>query len=174
MTVSGNELNFERLSFWTEEMRALTEGKKSNQDFSLCTKSCGNDWHFKVGEKVYDVKSRKAASVPAEFAKTAYMGIDKKDTYATLLFPAAENNGNIHSYILEVYDTEGNKVGENTVTTEHHIDASYEHYSDYYTIAIGGLKPETEYVFKVYARDWFFNKSNVPLVVKAKTLAASV
>ena len=23
MTVSGNELNFERLSFWTDEMRAL-------------------------------------------------------------------------------------------------------------------------------------------------------
>ena len=170
MTVSGNELNFERLSFWTDEMRALTEGKKTEQDFSLCTKSCGKDWHFKIGEKVYDIKSRKAASVPAEFAKTAYMGISKRDTYATLFFPAAEVKDNIHSYLLEVYDTDGNKVGENTVNSEHHIDASCEYYSDYYSIAIGGLKPATEYVFKVYARDWFFNKSEVPLVVKAKTL----
>ena len=170
MTVNGDEVNLERLSFWTEEMCALTEGRKANQDFSLCTKSCGKDWHFKIGEKVYDVKSRKTSSVPAEFAKTAYMGISKKDTYATLFFPAAETKDNTHSYVLEVYDTEGNIVGENTINTEHHIDASCEYYSDYYSIAIGGLEPETEYVFKVYARDWFLNKSEVPLVVKAKTL----
>ena len=171
MTVSGNEINIERLSFWTDEMRALTEGKKSEQDFSLCTKSCGKDWHFKIGEKVYDIKSRKAASVPAEFAKTAYMGINQKDTYATLYFPAAEKKDNIHSYVLEAYDMDGNMVGENTVNTEHHIDASCEYYSDYYTLAVGGLKPATEYEFKVYARDWFFNKSKTPLVVKAKTMA---
>ena len=170
MTVSGDEVNLERLSFWTDEMIALTEGKKNNQDFSLCTKSCGKDWHFKIGEKVYDVKSRKAASVPAEFAKTAYMGINKKDTYATLYFPAAEKKANTHSYVLEVYDMDGNLVGENSVNTEHHIDASCDYYSDYYSIAVGGLKPETEYEFKVYARDWFFNKSTTPLVVKAKTL----
>jgi len=170
MTVSGNEVNLERLSFWTDEMRALTEGKKSGQDFSLCTKSCGKDWHFKIGEKVYDEESRKAASVPAEFAKTAYMGINQKDTYATLYFPAAEKKDNIHSYVLEAYDADGVLVGENSVNTEHHIDASCEYYSDYYTLAVGGLKPETEYEFKVYARDWFFNKSKAPLVVKAKTL----
>jgi len=170
MTVSGDEVNLERLSFWTDEMRALTEGRKTQQDFSVCTKSCGADWHFKVGEKVYDIKSRKAASVPAEFAETAYMGIDKKDTYATLYFPAAQVKDNIHSYLLEAYDADGNKVGENFVNTEHHIDASCEYYSDYYSVAIGGLKPETDYVFKVYARDWFFNKSKNPLVVKAKTL----
>ena len=170
MTVSGNELNFERLSFWTDEMRALTEGRKTEQDFSLCTKSCGKDRHFKIGEKLYDMKSRKAASVPAEFAKTAYMGISKRDTYATLFFPAAEAKDNTHSYVLEVYDADGNFVGENSINTEHHIDATCEYYSDYYSIAIGGLKPATEYVFKVYARDWFFNKSEVPLVVKAKTL----
>lgn len=170
MTVSGNEVNLERLSFWTDEMRALTEGRKNNQDFSLCTKSCGKDWHFKIGEKLYDVNSRKAASVPAEFSETAYMGIDKKDTYATLFFPAAEVKDNIHSYLLEAYDTDGNLVGENFVNTEHHIDASCEYYSDYYSVAIGGLEPDTEYIFKVYARDWFFNKSKAPLVVKAKTL----
>ena len=98
------------------------------------------------------------------------MGISKRDTYATLYFPAAEAKDNTHSYVLEVYDADGNFVGENSINTEHHIDASCEYYSDYYSIAIGGLKPETDYVFKVYARDWFFNKSEVPLVVKAKTL----
>ncbi|MBE6688056.1 MAG: metallophosphoesterase [Ruminococcaceae bacterium] len=168
MTVEDDVVNLERLSFWTDEMIALTEGKKKEQDFSVCTKSCGKDWHFKIGEKVYDVNSRKAASVPAEFAKTAYMGIDKKDTYATLYFPAAEKKDNIHSYLLEVYDMDGNLVGENSVNAEFHIDASCEFYSDYYSIAIGGLNPGTAYEFKVYARDWFFNKSKTPLVVKAK------
>ncbi len=116
------------------------------------------------------MESRRAASVPAEFAKTAYMDIHKKDTYATLYFPSAEGTGNIHSYVLEAYDAKGNPVGENVVNTEHHIDAFGEFYSDYYSIVIGGLEPATEYEFRVYARDWFYNKSKTPLVVKAKTL----
>lgn len=169
VTVCEDEVNFERLSFWTDEMIDLTEGRKKEQNYKLCTKSCGKDWHFRIGEKRYDIKSRKAASVPPEFASTAYMGILKEDTYATLMFPAAKKCDNIHSYILEVYDLNENKVAENVIPTEYHIDNSCEHYSDYYTMAVGGLMPETEYIFKVYARDWFLNKSVTPLVVKAKT-----
>ncbi len=170
MTVSDDDIRLERLSFWTDEMIDLTDGRKKDQNFALCTKSCGKDWHFKIGEKKYDVKSRKAASIPPEFPETAYMGIVKKDTYATLFFPAAKKQDNIHSYVLEVYDTNGNKAAENAVLTEHHIDSSCEYFSEYYSIAAGGLMPETEYIFKVYARDWFFNKSKNPLVVKATTL----
>ena len=169
MTVVENELNFERLSFWTKEMIELTENRKKEQDFKLCTKSCGNDWNFKIGEKKFDIKSRKLKSIPPEFSETAYMGVMKKDTYATLFFPAAKKSSNIHSYVLEVYDLNDNKVAENIVLTEHHIDNSCEYFSKYYSISVGGLAPETEYIFKVYARDWFLNKSNSPLIVKAKS-----
>ena len=175
MTVKGCEVNFERISFWTEEMVALTEGRRTEQNFSLCTKSAGADWHFVVGgEKPYDFELRYRQAVAPEFPENAEAGIYCADTFAVVRFPAAlpleKDNDLVHSYCVEAVDSEGKVVSTGWVSTEHHVDHTTDYYGPSYQVIVPGLKPDTEYTFYVYAMECYLKKSRFPLKITRRTL----
>lgn len=176
MTVTGQDVNIERVSFWTDEMRALTDGKKTEQNFELCAASCGKDWHFTVGgEKVYDFEKRAAECVAPEFPAYSCAARFCGDTFAHVYFQAAlpleRDDDLIHSYIVEAVDADGNVAGYGETCTEHHIDHDPARMGRSYQAVVFGLKPETEYTFNVYARDCYQLKSKNPITTKGKTQA---
>ncbi len=178
LTVLGKDVNVERLSFWTEEMLALAEGKKTEQNFSLCTKSAGADWHFTIGgERVMDFERRAALATAPEFPVGAVAGLSRSDTFAVVFFPAAIplecDNDLIHSYYAEAYDFEtGELVSHGQISTEFHVDHTSDYYTPYYQIVLADLKPDTKYTVKVYARDCWQKLSTRPLIHIGKTLPA--
>ena len=176
LTVSGMEINIERLSFWTDEMLMLAKGEKTEQDFKLCTKSAGQDWHFTLGgERIYDTARRTAEGAAPEFPEGAVAGLSRSDDYAVIFFPAAippERDGDVlHSYYAEATDGEGRVVSFGQICTEYHVDRSADYFSPYYQIVLTGLTPNTEYTFRVFARDCFGNMSKNPIIHIGKTLA---
>ncbi len=176
LTVTGKEINIERLSFWTDEMIALAKGEKSEPDFGKCTRSAGADWHFEIGgERVMDINKRAALAKAPEFAETAVAGLGRSDTYAIIYFPAAipleSDDDMIHSYCAEALDFEtGELVSFGQIAAESHIDHSSDHFADYYEILLADLKPDTKYTFKVYARDCYQKCSTRPIIHIGKTL----
>lgn len=175
MTVKGSEVNFERISFWTDEMLALVEGRSKVQNFNLCTKSAGADWHFVIGgEKPYDFELRYQQAVAPEFPPNAEAGIYRADTFAVVSFPAAlpydKDDDLIHSYYVEAVDAEGKVVSTGCVNTEHHVDHTADHYGASYQVIVSGLQPDTEYTFYVYARECYLKKSRFPLKIKRRML----
>ncbi len=178
LTVTGKEINIERLSFWTDEMIALAEGRSEEQDFSKCTRSAGADWHFTLGgERVLDFDRRAAAASAPEFAEGAVAGLSRSDNFVVVFFPAAvplkAEDDLLHSYYAEAYDNAtGELVSHGQICTECHIDHTSDYFTPYYQIVLPNLKPSTEYKILVYARDCWQKKSSKPIVHIGKTLAA--
>ncbi|MBQ9781758.1 MAG: metallophosphoesterase [Clostridia bacterium] len=176
MTIKGNEVNVERLSFYTPNMLALAKGETDKINYSKCVKSCGKDWHFVVGgEKVYDLSTRKEKAVAPEFEKGAELGLGRSEKSVIVHFPKAKpldcDDNILHSYYAVAIDElTGEVVSTGQVATEHHVDHTSDYFTPYYQILIEDLKPDTSYIFKVYARDCFQNLSKNPLVKKVKTL----
>ena len=175
LTVSGKEINVERYSFFTDEMLALVKGEKRKQNYKKCVKSAGKAWEFSLGgEKVLDISSRAEKAVAPEFPKSAMAGLQTADTYAVVPFPSAlpldREDDIIHSYIVEAWEDESSLlVSTGEISTEFHVNHTGEYFSDYYQVVVGGLKPNTNYTFKVYARDCYGKRSLRPLVRKGKT-----
>ena len=176
LTVTGKEINVERLSFYTDEMISLSKGEKAEQNFEKCTKSAGADWSFTLGgEKVLDVKRRAAAAKAPEFPETAVAGLCRADTFVVVFFPAAIplecDNDLVHSYYAEAWDEErGELVSTGQICTEMHIDHTSDHFSPYYQIVLPDLKPDTKYEVRVYARDCYQKLSTRPIIHHGKTL----
>ena len=177
LTVTGKEINVERLSFYTKEMIALAKGEKTEQDLEKCTRSAGADWHFTLGgERVMDFDYRKRSAKAPEFPETAEAGLARSDTFVVVFFPAAIpldcDNDIIHSYYVEAWDEkEENLISTGQISTEFHVDHSADYFTPYYQIVIADLQPNTPYVFKVYARDCFQKKSTRPIIHRGKTMA---
>ena len=178
LTVSGdNQVNVERLSFYTPEMLDLANGRKTKQKFKKCVRSCGKDWSFTVGgEKVYDAEERKQKATAPEFPKGATAGLCRSNTEVLVCFPSAiplDCDDNIlHSYYVEAIDEETNEVvSYGQISTEFHVDHSSDYLSPYYQVLIRHLQPDTNYLFKVYARDCFGNMSTNPIIHRGKTMA---
>ena len=178
LTVTGKEINVERLSFFTDEMLALAKGEKRKQNFKKCTRSAGADWHFTLGgEKVLDTESRAEKSVAPEFPETAEAGLARADNFVVVFFPAAIpldcDNDIIHSYYAEAWDDEtGELVSQGQINSEFHVDHSADHFTPYYQIVLPDLKPNTAYTVKVYARNCYQKLSTKPIIHKGKTLPA--
>ena len=175
LTVSGKEINVERLSFYTEEMLALAKGEKTKQNMRACTKSAGKDWHFVLGgEKVMDFSLRAEKAKAPEFPNGAVAGLARGDTTAVVFFPAAippKGEDILHSYYAEAWETSSGKlVSTGQISTEFHVDASSDYFSPYYQITLVNLQPNTEYIFKVYARDCWQKQSEKPIIHKGRTL----
>lgn len=72
MNASGNNINVERYSFYTDEMVGLVEGTDTTQDYDKCVKSAGADWNFTVGgEKPYTFDECYKESIVPEFPEYA-------------------------------------------------------------------------------------------------------
>ena len=176
ITVTGKEINVERLSFWTDEMLALAKGEKTEQTMHACTRSAGDDWHFTLGgEKAMDFERRAARSKAPEFPPTAVAGLSRSDTFVVVSFPAAippAGSDILQSYYVEAWEEETNTlVSTGQTFTESHIDRTSDHFSPYYQVVIPNLKPNTAYTFKVYARNCFQKLSERPIIHKGKTMA---
>ncbi len=177
LTVSGKDVNVERLSFWTDEMVALAKGEKLDQDFDKCTRSAGADWKFTIGgEKVLDTALRASHAKAPEFPETAVAGLSRGDDFAVIFFPAAipleADNDLIHSYYAEAYEEEtGALASWGQISAEFHVDHTSDYHSPYYQIVIPKLKSDTRYIFKVYARDCYQHKSERPIIHIGKTMA---
>ena len=92
-----------------------------------------------------------------------------------VFFPAAitlgVDNDLIHSYYAEAWDDEtGELVSSGQINSEFHVDHSPDRFSPYYQIVLAGLKPDTAYTVKVFARDCYQKLSTRPLIHKGKTL----
>lgn len=176
LTVSGEEINVERLSFFTPNILALAKGETTELNMECCTASCGKDWKFSVGgKKVFDFAARKSKACAPEFSMVAEMGVEQGDCFAIVSFPAAiplkENDNMLLGYLVEVWDEVAQQcVDIREIASEHHIDHSSYYFSKYYQVFLPKLRPNTIYTFKVYATDCFYNKSKKPLVKKIKTL----
>jgi hypothetical protein len=175
LTVIGKEINIERLSFWTDEMVSLAKGEKTEQIMGACTRSAGEDWHFTLGgEKILDVEYRAKKAVAPEFPENAVMGIERSDHFVVVAFPAAippKGANVLRSYYVEAWlDGQDTPVSTSWINTEFHIDRTSEHFSKFYYVVVPNLQMNTEYTFKIYARDSFGNMSKKPLVHKGRTL----
>jgi predicted phosphodiesterase len=175
LTVSGKDINIERLSFYTPEMLALAKGEKTEQTMGACTRSAGLDWSFTLGgERVMSFERRKRLSVAPEFSENAVAGLSRADNFVVVSFPSAippKQANNLRGYFVEAWkDGVDTPVSTAEIRTESHIDATAEHFSDFYHVVVPNLEPNTEYTFKVYALDCFNNLSRKPLVHKGKTL----
>lgn len=178
MTVSGKDIHVERLSFWTDEMLALAKGEKSEQDVQACTCSAGADWDFTLGgEKVMDINRRAEKSKAPEFPHTAVAGLSRSDTFVVVSFPAAippEGADILHSYYVEAWEEETNTlVSTGQIGTECHIDCTSVHFSPYYHVVVPNLKPNTSYIFKIYARNCYQKQSERPLIHIGRTMASA-
>ncbi len=177
LTVSGKDVNIKRLSFWTDEMIALSKGEKTDQDFEKCTKSAGADWRFTVGgEKVLDTSLRASRAKAPEFPKTAVAGLSRADDFAVIFFPSAipldTDDDLLHSYYAEAYEEETGKLASwGQISAEFHVDHTSDYHSQYYQIVIPKLKPNTRYIFKVYARDCYQHLSKEPIIHIGKTMS---
>ena len=176
MTAHGRELRFERLSFWTPEMRALAKAEKTEPDFAACTASCGADWVFTAGgERRYGFARRAALCAAPEFPPEADIAVFRGDTAVQLYFPAAlplnRDDDLIFSYVAEAVDASSAVVRQASVFTEHHIDHDPARFAPAYQAVIYGLTPDTEYTFRVFARDCYGLRSARPLTIRARTLA---
>lgn len=173
MTVEGRDIRIRRLSFWTEEMRDLVTGGHTQPDFARCAVTVGPDWAFTVGgEKVYDTAARKAVAPVPVFADGARAAADTGNTAALITFPAAHvpaENDMVQAYCVVAVDAAtGETVAENTVVSRHHVDRSESHLGGCYRVPVWGLKPQTDYEFRVYAQECF-GKRSVPLTVRGTT-----
>ena len=176
MTADGADLRFERLSFWTPEMRALAKAEKTEPDFAACTASCGADWVFTTGgERRYGFARRAALCAAPEFPPEADIAVFRGDRAVQLYFPAAlplnRDDDLIFSYVAEAVDASGAVVRQASVFTEHHIDHDPARFAANYQAVIYGLAPDTEYTFRVFARDCYGLRSARPLTIRARTLA---
>ncbi len=178
LTVNGMDINVERLSFWTDEMLALAKGEKTEQDFTKCTRSAGKDWSFTLGgERVMDFDYRREKATAPEFPEPSIAGLARGDKYVVVFFPPATpldaEDDILQSYLVEAYDAEsGELVNQREISTEYHVDHSPDYYTPYYQILVPDLKPDTKYIFKIYARECFQKKSTRPIICKGKTLSA--
>ncbi len=178
LTVTGKDVNVERLSFFTDEMLSLAKGEKTRQNFKKCTRSAGADWRFTLGgEKVLDTARRASFAKAPEFPETAEAGLARSDDYVVVFFPAATplgvDNDLIHSYYAEAWDDEtGELVSQGQISTEFHVDHTPDRFSPYYQIVLAGLKPDTAYTVKVFARDCYQKLSTRPIIHKGRTLKA--
>lgn len=176
LDVCKDNINVERLSMYTPEMVALAKEEKTEQDFDKCTVSCGADWNFTLKGKEMDFNKRSANAVAPEFGEEATAGLARNDTFVVVHFPAAKpltcDNDMLHSYMVEAYeDATGELVSTNTICAEFHVNHTSDYYEPYYQIVISGLKPATNYTFKVYALDCWQKKSLNPIIHKGKTMA---
>ncbi len=175
MTAHGRDLRFERLSFWTPEMLSLARGEKTAQNFATCTQPCGADWVFTVGgERPYGFARRAAETAAPEFPPEADLAIFRGDTAAQIFFPAAlplnRDDDLIHSYVAEAESPEGTVVRQASVFTEHHVDHDPARFASAYQIVLYGLRPDTDYTFRIYARNCFGKRSARPLTIRRRTL----
>ena len=176
LTVTGKEINVERLSFFTDEMKALARGEKTKQSFKKCTRSAGADWHFTLGgDKLLDLDIRAAKAKAPEFPETAEAGLARSDNFVVVFFPAAlpleRDDDLIHSYYAEAWDDEtGELVSKGQISTEFHVDHTTDRFSPYYQIVLPDLKPDTAYTIKVFARDCYQKLSERPIIHKGRTL----
>lgn len=174
MTVTGKTVRLERISFWTDQMRAMVSGTEQARSFERCTRSAGADWVFAVGERPYDLAGRTAASAVPEFPGNARAGVRRGDRFAVVSFPAAlpmnKADDLIQSYLVEAVDEQGNVISTQPVYTEHHIDHDESRFSPFYETVVPGLQPDTPYTFRIYARNCYHKRSNAPLTVQTKTL----
>jgi|GEM_PF-6053420 len=174
LTVTGEKIHVERLSFWTEHMLELAEEKCHIQNLSLSSVSAGDDWDFTLnGEKVYDAAERAQRSIAPEFEEGSFAGAWRGDTFIQVSCPAAippSDGSPIHSYYVEALDETGKIVRTAEVSTEHHIDRRPIWYHAPYTMFVYGLQPDTEYRFRVYARNCWQKMSEKPLCFRARTL----
>lgn len=175
MTVTGNTVHMERISFWTQEMRALVNGAGREPNFAACTSSAGKAWHFTVGgEKPYDLQTRTAAATAPEFPDNATAGIRRGDRFALVSFPAAlpldAEDDLLCAYWVEAVDENAAVVSTGKVCTEYHIDHTADHFAPFYQVLVLGLRPDTKYTFRVYAVDCFGKKSQRPLTTTAQTM----
>ena len=177
LTVCGKEINIERHSFYTDEMVALVNGKKSKQNYKKCVLSAGKDWNFTLfGEKKYSISKRAEKAVAPKFPKDAFAGAQKNDTFVIIAFPSAlpldRDDDLLRFYSVDaIEDSTGEVVNTQRIVTESHIDHTDKHFSEYYQITVGNLKPDTDYTFKVYAEDCY-GKRSAPIIRKVKTLAS--
>jgi len=176
LTVTGNDVRVERLSFYTEEMLSLAMGEKTEQNMDACTRSAGADWCFPlIGERVLDTERRRARAIAPEFPEGAVAGLARSDSFAVIFFPAAlpieRDDDILHSYYAEAYeDATGELASTGQINTEYHVDHSADYFTPYYQIVMPDLKPDTAYTFRVYARDCFGKCSERPIVHHGKTL----
>ncbi len=176
LTVTGKDICVERLNFWTPEMIALAKGEKSRQDVSKCTCSAGADWKFTIGgEKVLDFEKRASNKVAPEFPEGAVAGLERSDNFVLVFFPAAIpltcDDDILHSYSVDVFENQTQTyVTTVNICAEYHVDHSSNYYMPYYQVAVSDLKPDTQYLFKIYARDCFQKRSTRPLIHVGKTL----
>ena len=173
MTAEGNQINLERYSFYTDEMKNLVAGTDTAQDFGSCVTSAGEDWTFTVGgEKPYTYDKRYEASITPEFAEGANATVVMNDTSATLTFPKASmSDGTLFkSYVVEARDARSGLIkATGLVNTEYHIDADTSRYADTYSVTVNGLTEDAEYDFYVYGSNFFGKRSAEPLIVSGIT-----
>jgi hypothetical protein len=164
------------IGFPCHPLRFLAKGEKRRQCFKKCTESAGADWQFTLGgEKVLDIDRRAAFAKAPEFPESAVAGLSRSDDFAVVFFPAAipldVDNDLIHSYYAEAWDDEtGELVSCGQISAEFHVDHSPKRYSPYYQIVLSGLKPDTAYTVKVFARDCYQKLSTRPIIHKGRTL----
>lgn len=172
LTVSGMDINVERLSFYTDEMIALAKGEKTEQNVGACTRSAGEDWSFTLGgDNVMSFERRKKVAVAPEFDERAVVGLARADTFVVVSFPSAikpKGANHLRGYYVEAWK-DGALVSTAEIRTESHIDATEEYFSAFYHVVVPNLEPNTEYIFKAYAYDSFKNLSKKPLISKGKT-----
>lgn len=178
MDVCGNRITLRRLNFYTDEMLALTERRKTEQIFRNCTTSCGKDWIFTSGEgKPYDPVSRAADAKPIQFPPTATAGVYRGDRELRVTFPAAippdTSDNMLFSYRIECTDFEGKLCAYTELATENHIDHDQSRFSSRYTAFLHGLKGNTEYTVSIYPRDCYLNLGK-PLTLHTHTLESPV
>lgn len=170
LTLKGNNVNVERLSFYTEESLLFVNNDNAQIDFNKCTASCGKDFNFVVGGKnVYGPKNRNKNPSKLEFVDNAFVSVEKGEKALKITFSSAKSLGVddniIIGYFVEVYDKETNEMVQRyMVPTEAHIDHNEERFSSTYSKVLDKLDVNGKYLFKIYARDCFENLSVTPLV----------
>lgn len=159
MNASGNEINVERYSFYTDEMVGLVEGTDPTQDYDKCVKSAGDDWNFTVGgEKPYTFdKCYEESGVP-EFPKNAKDCDDLLET-GSVGYSFFNNGDTVYTQKHGLCEKDGRNVLKVTraanVTTEY----PYAYPVIHITLPKGVSLTEDTYIsldawFNEYAHPW--------------------